>query len=305
VAAVVAEGVLTRLGFSMVGFALPLYALSLGMGMAEIGLLYAARAATTILIKPAMSWAADRFGSKRVLVAAVTLRCLTGLLFVFATLPWHLYGIRLLHGAMTAAREPSAAALIAEHGDKRRMASTFSWYVTARELGRSLGYAAAGLLIQATGSYRVVFLIAFLTSCAALVTVSRYVRDGVRTEEAPSTSRAAASSEPRPWPLQRGLLRYAAFGLMVAGSAEMMRGLFPIIATQYAHLTEGQAGLAVSASAIVVLVAGPVFGWVSDHVSRHVALGARSLANTVSSVLYIVLPNFPGFLVARMMDDTG
>jgi hypothetical protein len=46
--AVAAEGFLTRLGFSMIGFALPLYALSLGMGVAEIGLLYALRTVTTL-----------------------------------------------------------------------------------------------------------------------------------------------------------------------------------------------------------------------------------------------------------------
>lgn len=124
VAAVSAEGFLTRLGFSMVSFALPLYALSLGMGIGEVGLLYALRTATTILVKPVMGWAADHFGRKRTLVAAVALRCLIGLLFAFASRPWHLYALRILHGTMSAARDPSATALIAEHGDKRKMAST-------------------------------------------------------------------------------------------------------------------------------------------------------------------------------------
>lgn len=304
-AAVCSEGFLTRLGFSMIGFALPLYALSLGMGMAEIGLLYALRSATTLLVKPATGWAADRFGAKRALVVAVALRCLAGLLFVFATLPWHLYAIRLLHGAMTAAREPSAAALIAEQGDKRRMASAFAWYLTARELGRALGYAAAGLLIQTTGSYRTVFLLAFLGSCVGLVTVMRYVRASQSDEKSVSARHVKPLSMPSSWTLYRGLLGYAGFGLMVAGSAEMMRGIFPVIAIQYAHLTEGQAGLAVSASSLAVLVAGPLFGWLSDRGSRKLALGARSIANTVSSLLYIFFPTFAGFLVARLMDDTG
>jgi len=145
VAAVSAEGFLTRLGFSMVSFALPLYALSLGMGIAEVGLLYALRTATVIVVKPVMGWAADRFGRKRTLVAAVALRCLIGLLFAFAGRPWHLYALRILHGTMTAARDPSATALIAEHGDKRKMASAFAWNTTARELGRSFGYGVAGV----------------------------------------------------------------------------------------------------------------------------------------------------------------
>ncbi len=305
VAAVSAEGFLTRLGFSMVSFALPLYALSLGMGIAEVGLLYALRTATVIVVKPVMGWAADRFGRKRTLVAAVALRCLIGLLFAFAGRPWHLYALRILHGTMTAARDPSATALIAEHGDKRKMASAFAWNTTARELGRSFGYGVAGLLLQATGSYRLIFLVAFFTSCAALVTVIRYVRESHEAQARPVAEPAESPRRQRSWAPQGGLLPYATFGLMVAGSAEMMRGLFPVIATQYAHLTEGEAGLAASASSVAILVAGPLFGWLSDNVSRKLALGARSFANTFSSLMYIFFPTFGGFLVARMLDDTG
>jgi MFS family permease len=305
VTAVAAEGFLTRLGFGMVSLALPLFALSLGMSVAEVGLLYALRTVATIGIKPIMGWAADRYGRKSTLLVAVVLRCLIGLLFVFASQAWHLYALRLLQGAMTAARDPSAAALLATHGKKKSMASTFAWYSTARDVGRSFGYGVAGLLIELSG-YRSVFLIAFLTSCIALVTVVKFVK------ESPSTEAPRKARQPRPvaqpkvsWSLYARLMPYAGFGLMVASCAEMMQGLFPILATQYAHLSEGQAGLAVSASSVAVLVAGPLFGWLSDHVSRKLALGARSAANTLSSVLYIVAPTFGGFMTAKLVDDAG
>lgn len=308
IAAVTAEGFLTRLGFGMVSFALPLYALALGMSVAEVGILYAVRSVTTIMVKPVMGWAADHLGRKRTLLAAVILRCLIGFLFVFATLPWHLYVIRILSGAMTAARDPSAAALIAEHGNKRNMASSFAWYTTAREVGKSLGYAVAGLLITAPGGYRTIFLIAFLTSCAALVTVIRYVREHKNAEDEKVPDQKVFSSlQQQPSKIHHSslLIRYAGFGLMVALNAEMMRGLFPIIATQYAHLTAGQAGIAAGASTIAILAAGPIFGWLSDNFSRKIALSARSFANLFSSLLYIFVPTFSGFLTARVMDDTG
>ncbi len=310
VLAVSAEGFLTRLGFGMVGFALPLYALSLGMGIAEVGLLYGLRTAVTILVKPVIGGWADRLGLKPVLVAAVALRCLVGLLLAFATEPWHLIAVRLLHGVMTAARDPSASALIAERGEKERMASAFAWYLTARDLGRAAGYAAAGLMIQMTGSYRAVFLIAFFISCAALATVIRYVRsESERGEASERPIGIGASTEPESIisfaERRSGLFRYAGFGLMVAGSAEMMRGFFPIIAVQYAGLTEGEAGLAVGVSGFAVLVAGPLFGWISDRGNRTLALGARSVANVFSSLLYIFFPTFSGFMIARVVDDTG
>lgn len=313
-AAVTLEGFLTRLGFSMVGFTLPLFALSLGMKASEIGVLYALRSVTTVAVKPVMGWAADRFGQKRTLILAVVLRCVVGLLFVFVSLPWHLYAIRLLQGAMTAARDPSATALIAKHGNQRRMAASFAWYTTARDVGKSLGYGVAGLLIGLTGTFRFVFFIAFLTSCAALVIVIRYVREeraGEQTQQSPADTAPAQTrttlSAPSggSWALYRRLLPYAGFGLMVAGSAEMMAGFFPVIATEYAGLTRQQAGLAVSASAIAFIVAGPLFGWLSDNVSRKLALGSRSVANGLSSLMYIFFPSFWGFMAAKVVDDTG
>jgi MFS family permease len=303
IAAVSAEGFLTRLGFSMVGFALPLYALSLGMSLAEVTFLYALRTATVFMIKPVMGWVADHCGRKSTLVGAVILRCLMGLLFVFAFRPWHLYVLRVLHGAMTAARDPSAAALIAEHGDKKSMASAYAWYSTARDFGRSLGFAVAGLLIQYSGNYRVVFFVSFLTSCAALATVIRYVKESKESVAEPLPTDMTDLSNTNI--SYRSLLPYAWFALLISISAEMMLGLFPIIATQYAHLTEGQAGVAASMSTVAILIAGPLFGWLSDHVDRKIVLGARSFANTVSSLLYILFPSFNGFVVARVIDDTG
>ncbi|HTD76597.1 MAG TPA: MFS transporter, partial [Chloroflexota bacterium] len=235
VTAVAAEGFLTRLGFGMVSLALPLFALSLGMSLAEVGLLTALRTVAVIGIKPIMGWAADRYGRKTTLIIAVLLRCAVGLLFVFASEPWHLYALRILQGAMTAARDPSAAALLATHGNRKSMASTFAWYTTARDVGRSLGYGVAGLLIEFSGGFQAVFLIAFLTSCIAVVTVLKYVSESPDAPPAPAGS-VAEEAPARPvdahtnrslsalWALYGRLLPYAGFGLMVASSAEMMGG---------------------------------------------------------------------------------
>jgi MFS family permease len=257
----------------------------------------------TVLVKPATGWAADRFGPKPTLVTAVSLRCLACLLFGFASAPWHLYAIRLLNGVTTAAREPTAMTLIARHGRREKMASAFAAYTTARNLGRAIGYALAGLLIPVTG-YFAIFVIAFASSGAALVTVLRYVasgREGLERSPAP----VGGAPGPGGWARYRGLLGYAGFGLTIAVSAEMMRGLFPVIATVYAGLTAAQSGLVMSVSMLASLVAGPLFAWASDRFSRKLALSARGVANTVSSLLYIIVPTFAGFFIARAIDETG
>ena len=311
IAAISTEGFLTRLGFGMVGFALPLFALKLGMSLAEVGFLYALHSITVLAIKPLMGWVADRYGSKYALIFSVTMRCLVGLLFIFVTLPWHLYAIRILQGIMTAARDPSASALIAGHGNKKKMATAFAWYYTARDVGHSLGAAAAGLLIAATDNYHLVFAVAFVTSCIALITVLRYVHEvpGKSIEKTKEEAAAAAALPPVPVLSFREtylpLLPYFGFGLMVALTAQMMRGIFPIIAVQYGHLTVAEAGIAASASSIAILGAGPAFAWLSDNIHRNVALTARSIANGASSLIYIFWPNFAGFVTARILDDTG
>jgi MFS family permease len=84
----------------------------------------------------------------------------------------------------------------------------------------------------------------------------------------------------------------------------MLANLFPILAVEYAGLTTAQAGLVYLISPVVILT-GPVFGWLSDNISRRLVLSLRSVANVASSALYLVAPNFAGVAVARAVDDLG
>ena len=65
-ATVVAEGLFGRLAFGMVSFALPLYALSLGLSLAQIGLLVSLRTVVMLPLKPVAGWLADRVGVRAV-----------------------------------------------------------------------------------------------------------------------------------------------------------------------------------------------------------------------------------------------
>jgi len=95
------------------------------------------------------------------------------------------------------------------------------------------------------------------------------------------------------------------FGFLVAGTAEMLSGLFPVIATEYAHLGKAQAGIIYTVSTLIAIFSGPIFGWLADNVSRKLTLVARSLANILSSVLYLVFPTYAGIGIAKSVDDMG
>jgi MFS family permease len=303
--AIVGEGFFSRLAFGLISFALPLYAYRLGLSLTAIGFLLSLNLVVALALKPVMGAAADRFGRKLSFTSAIVLRSAVSLLLVFATVPWHLFATRTLHGLSISMRDPAANALIAEHGGKKAVASAFAWYQTAKSVAGILGKSAAGLLLAlSASSFSLVFAVAFVLSIVPVFLVLRYVPEGggeTAGDAEPSAeideARAAASPSPQ-------LFRFAGLGFLISGTAYMLSNLFPILAIEYAGLSEAQTGLVYSLTAVVVL-AGPAFGWLSDNVSRKLVLSLRSVANVFSSVVYLVAPNFAGMTVGRALDDLG
>ena len=295
--AIVVEGFLSRLSLGLVSLALPLYALHLGMSLSAIGVLVSVNVVVQLVAKPLMAPLADRVGHRRSLIIAIVGRSVVCLLFVFTTLPWQLFAVRLLYGLTQALRDPPLNAVIAEAGGKKRVASTFAWYHTAKNVAASLGRAAAGLLLAATGNnYRLVFLVAFGMSLIPLVVMVRYVRppEQVRAEQAIPVGPV---SMPRVLPL-------TVLGFLFGTTAGMLN-LFPAIASKYFGLGPAEIGLILLASTVVVIVAGPMFGWLADHVSRTLVLMVRGLANVASSLMYLAFPSVWGVGASKIVDDTG
>ncbi|MFL5271078.1 MAG: MFS transporter [Anaeromyxobacteraceae bacterium] len=303
--ALMAEGLLSRLSFGVVSFALPLYARRLGISLTDIGILIGLNGAIAIAIKPLCGWATDRFGPRRILLTAVALRSLVSLLLVFAVSLGHLYAIRALHGVAMGLRDPAAGVLLAG-GAEKRVASRFAWYQSAKQMGGNLGRSVAGLLIGLTASrYPLVFLAAFALSALPLVAVFLSVHDPVdEATKQPAAGAAVARAQPL-GAMRARVFAYAGLGVLVAGTANMLTQLFPLIATEYAHLTPAQAGVIFLVGSVFGVVGGPIFGWVSDHVGPRHVLMVRGVANTVSSVLYLVFPTLVGIAIAKATDDLG
>lgn len=315
--AIVAEGFFSRLSFGFISFALPLYASHLGLSLTQIGFLIAVNEAVALVLKPLMGWVADRFGLKRSFTIAIGLRSLVALFLAFATSPWQLYGIRAIHGSSKALRDPSASALIAEQGGKKAIASAFAWYHTAKMVAGSLGKALAGIILTVTAAnFSLVFTLSFVISILPLYAVARYVRGSKLEHEETTATEAetlaeAAPQEPAneiPVNVSQSrwlLLPFTLLNFLINSTAEMLKGLFPILATQYGGLNEAQTGSIYIASTIVLLVSGPLFGWLSDRGNRKLVLMVRSIGNTISSIIYIFAPNFIGITAGKLVDDIG
>jgi MFS family permease len=312
--AIIAEGFTSRLSFGIISFALPLYAHHLGLSLTAVGLLVSLNVVVAMALKPSMGWFADRYGLKRGYVAALVVRSLVSLLLAVAAQPWHLYALRSAHGVATALRDPAAGALIAERSAKKIIASSFAWYGTAKSVAGALGHAVAGTLLTLTAdNYSAVFIASALLSVGALPVVVRFVPERRGNQSAPAAGDMAASPAADPHPDRRDardglrprLLPIMGLGFLISGTAKMIWGLFPVLAVEYAGLTTAEAGLISLVTAVVRLVAGPVFGWLSDNVSRNLVLSVRSGANVLSSVLFLSSPNFHGMLAGRVIDDAG
>jgi MFS family permease len=304
--AILAEGFLSRLSFGIISFVLPLFAYRrLGLSLAETGFLFSLNLIAEQLFKPLTGWAADRIGLKRTFTAAIALRSLVALLLIFATSSWQVYAIRFLHGFSESLRDPSVSALIAENADKKAMASSFAWYNTAKQSAGALGKGLGGLLLALMiDNYALVFLVAFILSFLPLYVVVRYVREPERheveaTPELIETQAETGSGK------EASIFSYAMLGFLIACTSQMISNLFPVLATEYGHLTTGQTGLIYVISVVVVVVAGPLFGWVSDHVSRKLALAVRGVANTFSSLMFFFFPSFAGLAAGSVVDAIG
>jgi MFS family permease len=318
---IVVEGFLGRLTFGMVTFALPLYARSLGLSLAEVGVLVSLRAVVELALKPPAGWLADRIGVRRVYLGG-------GLARVFAAaallLPGGILGlatVRALQGVSGAGRDVASLGVIARDAPTR-IGGVFGWYTSARQIGNVAGAGVAGVMIAAAGGafeplWLLVMGLSVLPMAAVWIGLREIPAAHVTVASQPEASlptSGSAAHEHRPTPtsglgggmaLVRELAAPASVGMLVSTGAFMVHGLFPVLATEYAGLSDEQAGLIYSLSAVVLLVSGPGFGWLIDRYGRLIGLAWRSTANIGSSFLYLASPTFVGLALARAVDDSG
>jgi len=299
--AILAEGFLSRLSFGIISFTLPLYAYrKLGLSLTETGLLFSINLIAEQMFKPVMGWLADRVGVKRIFASAIALRSLVALLFAFSATPFQVFAIKFLHGFSESLRDPSVSVLIAENARRKSLAQAFGWYTSAKMSAGSMGKAIGGLLLAVFAeNYSYVFFVAFALSILPLVVVTLFVREPERHDfhagQKPSESGGDTS----------GLVSAAILGFLIAGTAQMIANLFPILASEYGGLSDAQTSLIYAMSVVAIVTSGPLFGWLSDNVSRNFVLTVRGIANTVSSALFYFLPGFAGMAVGLTVDTMG
>lgn len=300
--AVVIEGFLSRLAFGLISFALPLYAYSLGMSLAAIGLLLATNMAVAVALKPAMGWLVDRFGVRPAYLGAVALRTVVLLLLAVAATPWQLFAIRGLHGVTIAVRDPAATTVLAGLGGRAAIAQRFAWYQTVKTVAGSAGQFSAGMLLTLlVGDYAAVFALAAAVSALPLGFVLWRLRG---PEVAGLRLPPRQPDDPVPPPMLGAVVSYAGLGFLATGTAYLMANLLPVLVVEYVGLPVAAAG-SLYLVTMVVGLSGPGWGWLADHVSHSLVLSMRAIGNVVSSLVWLVAPTYPGLIVGKVADDLG
>ena len=147
---------------------LPLYGLSVGLNAGQVGLLFSVQAVTSFLSKPVMGRVSDRVGRQPLILAGLLICAAT-----FISMP-HVGSFALLlvlssgFGFGEAVVSSSAAALVADSSEFKRLGAGMGMQGTVMDIGHASGPLLAGLLI-AHVSYQGAFaVIAGLQILAAI-----------------------------------------------------------------------------------------------------------------------------------------
>lgn len=249
---------------------LPLFAAHLGADASGLGLVAALGPLTGVLGSIPAGLLADRFGRRRLLLAAAWIFATAPLLYLMADSLLLLGIARVYHGLATAIFMPVALAMVTDLHEQGR-GERIGWFSSATLAGRFVapltgGLLLAGLLLPPAAVFRAVYLVCFAGGLLSLLLAVRI----------PQRALPAAR------PARKGREMVAAFrrvaatpGILPAAMAEaavlFMYGAFEAFLPLHAvaaGLSAGQAGLFISVQVLTLALTKPLMGKWSDRHGR-------------------------------------
>ncbi len=260
--------------YFLYGILLPLTASSrAGLHTEEqMAWLYAAYAASVLLVTPVFGYWGDRAGGRPIMLLGVALAACTAALFALGSSFPILVVARLCQGAASAALWTAGLSLIASRYVEKRT-EMIGYAFTGSTAGSVIGPVAGGVLAHAAG-YELPFLITgvLLALDAALLVLVLPRQPGARHNKI--QSRAL---------LRNKSLVVPALAVMLAAFAVgIMEPLLPVRLARYG-LTSERTGLIFTVSTLVYGLSAPVVGRVSNRLSfqKIITLGALAMAATL------------------------
>jgi DHA1 family multidrug resistance protein-like MFS transporter len=135
--------------FFIMDLLLPIYGKDMGANAVEIGLIFSAFSIMTIVMRPVVGWALDRFGRRPFFVVGMLTYALTMVAFAFSEQVWGMVAARFLQGAASTCAVLSANAIIADITTESNRARAFGGLVQASSRGSIVGALIAFTLYNA------------------------------------------------------------------------------------------------------------------------------------------------------------
>ena len=314
--ALILIGFFARLSYGMARTPLlALFAKSLGASSAFIGLVVGMSTVTGIFFKAPSGTLSDLYGRRKILFAAT---------LIFGLMPFTYYLvydyklliiIRFFHGFATAIYGPVAMAVIMDiAGDKKgQLVGTYS---SAGLIGGLIAAPVSGWLLNYLGGdhpslavYKTMYLmigcIGSITIVMALLLWNRI--PGVKSPEPVTISAVYRKFRQDVWTVltdTQVLLTSSMEGVqnLTVGALE---AFLPIYVTTTAGLTSFHAGVLWGAQLIVLAVARPVMGRISDQRGRKPVITLGMIICMISFTLYPYLTAFPALIALTAIFGLG
>jgi MFS family permease len=238
----------------------------------QLAWLYAAYAASVLLVTPLFGWLGDVTGNKPILLCGVVLAGAAAVLFSMGSNFQVFFWGRLCQGAASAALWTSGLALIAAHYIEKRV-EIIGYAFTGSTAGSVLGPLAGGFLSHA-GGYKLPFVvIGLLLGLNAVLIFAVIPRERKIQKQKIEIGQLM---------LNRSLAVPALAVALAAFAVGIIEPLLPVRLARYGT-TSKTMGLIFTVSTLVYGLSAPLVGRLSERlsISRIVALGAIGMAGTL------------------------
>jgi MFS transporter, DHA1 family, multidrug resistance protein len=274
------------LPYVFLSFALPIYSRELGASALEVGGLFSVFTATTLLLRPAIGWALDRFGRRHFFVTALLLYSISMLAFAFAASLSGLFLARILQGIGSSFFWVALYTIVADLSTQRDRGHALGWVsqITSRGgIVGGLGGLAMILAFSEANAWQFVFLI-----YASMTAAGAYLA----WKDLPET-RPAETRQPLQQRISPSLLKLMVVAFATGISQAMIAPIFIIYLLDKFTSDFGLLALAALPSGLVSAFFAAHLGGLSDRFGR-VRMMAAGM--TGSGILAILLPHLPSLL---------
>ncbi len=277
------------IGLGIVWPLVPVYAVELGAGGFQIGLIIASFNLARTFFNPLAGRLSDRWGRKSFIVLGMLLYAVVSVLYVLAARVETLILVRLLHGMTSVLVAPIAMALVADIAPKDRMGLYLGTQNMAVMLGLGVGPVAGGIIRDYFGMHTAFYAMGGLALLTFLGIALFLPADRERERQQKKQAIPPFTILLR----NRIILGLFLLRLFLAAGQGTVYAFLPLLAMQI-HLTSSQVGIILGVNIFLIASLQRLCGGLADRTNPMVMIIGGSL---ISGLAVWGIPLGKGFIM--------